>query len=258
MLASYQSTKKIGLSWTADELRLYLKNISGHNEPCGRPRKQKENACLKFQAEVEESFREVQRLGLPPCPDRPKNWDSLAALDFILRNTGPKAAIFDGGAEAYSRMLPWLFLYGYENLIGGNIVFEERMHFGPIIYDHIDVTMTSFPRETLDLVTCMSVIEHGVDPKAFFREMSRILKPGGYLVVSTDYFEEAVDTRGQVAYGCPIRIFDKQGIIDLLTIAAEAGLEVTTNPELDAHEKLVHWEEYNLSYTFIILTFQKI
>ena len=36
--------------------------------------------------------------------------------------------------------------------------------------------------ESFDAITCQSVIEHGVDLEAYFREMARILKKGGHLI----------------------------------------------------------------------------
>ena len=64
------------------------------------------------------SIEQVQRLGLPlvggtAANKEPKNWDSLAALELILKNTDPRASIFDAGGERYSMILPWLALYGY-------------------------------------------------------------------------------------------------------------------------------------------------
>src|SRR5690242_3042039 len=42
------------------------------------------------------------------------------------------------------------------------------------------------PDDHLDLVTANQVIEHLVDTDGFVREIHRVLKPGGYAVVSTN------------------------------------------------------------------------
>ena len=52
----------------------------------------------------------------------------------------------------------------------------------------------------------------GVNLAAYFKEMARILKPGGLLITSTDYYDSPVDTRGQVAFGAPIHIFSPDEI----------------------------------------------
>jgi 2-polyprenyl-3-methyl-5-hydroxy-6-metoxy-1,4-benzoquinol methylase len=42
-----------------------------------------------------------------------------------------------------------------------------------------------FPDGSFDLITCNMVAEHLTDPSAFFQEMSRVLGPGGTLLVHT-------------------------------------------------------------------------
>ena len=51
----------------------------------------------------------------------------------------------------------------------------------------------------------MSVIEHGVPLKPYFEEMYRLLKPGGILITSTDYYPEPIDTRNKMAHEAPIK-----------------------------------------------------
>jgi 2-polyprenyl-3-methyl-5-hydroxy-6-metoxy-1,4-benzoquinol methylase len=46
-------------------------------------------------------------------------------------------------------------------------------------------TGLDFPDATFDLVFCSEVIEHMVSPETLVREMNRVLRPGGYLVLST-------------------------------------------------------------------------
>ena len=215
------------------------------------------NAVLKSQEEVDRVVEQVQSLELPLMSDLPKNWDSLAALDFILRNTNRHAKIFDAGAELYSVILPWLFLYGYKKLIGGNLVFEKKIRRGPIIYKYSDITKTNFKSDTFDVVTCLSVIEHGIDLYMYFKEMSRILKPNGILITSTDYYENPIDTRGQEEYGVPIHIFTKGEITDALNLAQECNLLPTGPLDLTSGEKVVHWKKYDLRYSFIIFTLRK-
>jgi len=185
------------------------------------------NAVLQTYAESDLAAARAMTLCLPSHRGRAKNWDSLAALDCILANTRPDGNILDAGAELYSVILPWLFLYGYRKLHGINLAFQERTQRGPIVYEHGDITRTLYESGSFDAVTCLSVIEHGVDLTAYFREMSRILKPGGILLTSTDYWETPVDTRGQVVYGAPVHIFSEVEIRDALRIAERFGFETT-------------------------------
>jgi SAM-dependent methyltransferase len=222
-----------------------------------RPRVTWNNSALKTQAEVDVSVAEARRLRLPPLADAPKTWDTLAALNEVVTRTGPDATVLDAGAEIYSRFLPWLYLYGYRKLFGINLIFEGTKQQGPIRYEQGDITKTRFDAATFDAVACLSVVEHGVDLEAYFREMFRILKPGGVLVTSTDYFETPTDTRGLVAYGTPIRVFTRADIEEAVRIAERCGLKLTGPLELRSEDRIVTWAQYDLKYSFVVFSMTK-
>jgi SAM-dependent methyltransferase len=209
------------------------------------------NCGLKTQAEVDAAVAEAARLRLPPCGDPAKTWDTLGALREVLTRTTPDARILDAGAELYSRLLPWLYLYGYRNLLGNNLVFEGELRQGPIRYEQGDITKTRFEAASFDAISCLSVIEHGVDLDAYFREMARVLKPGGVLVTSTDYFETATDTRGLAAYGVPIHVFTKPEILEAVEIAKRHDLHLTGPLDPASQDRVVHWTVHDLRYSFI-------
>jgi SAM-dependent methyltransferase len=242
---------------TDEGYRRYLESTFGIGCPTGRPDFSLENAVLQSGLEWEEAGNEVYRLGLPAHFQGPKNWDGLAAISCVLRRTDASAAILEAGTELYSVVLPSLFLYGYKNLTGINLVFEQPCALGPISYEPGDITTTRFEANTFDAITCLSVIEHGVDVRAYFREMARVLKPGAVLITSTDYYSSPVDTKGAVAYGVPVRIFSQDDILTALTTATECGLELTGALDLNCRERPVSWPELSLDYTFIIFTLQK-
>ena len=84
-----------------------------------------------------------------------------------------------------------------------------------------------------DIVSCMEVIEHVVDPAAFVGELARHLKPDGLLLLSTPnrtaasrlFLVEAAERLGQVPRGT--HDWDKFLTPDELTALLEdAGLEV--------------------------------
>ena len=209
------------------------------------------NCALKTQAEVDAAVAEAELLGLPPCGDATKTWDTLGALREVLIRTTPQARILDAGAELYSRLLPWLYLYGYRDLIGNNLVFEGKLQQGPIRYEQGDITKTRFEAASFDAVTCLSVIEHGVDLDAYFREMARVLKPGGALITSTDYFETPTDTRGIAAYGVPVHVFTRPEILEALEIAKRYDLNLSGPLDPSTQDRVVHWTVHDLRYSFI-------
>lgn len=245
------------LEWSNIGFRLSMRIRYGASGPHGYPDAPWHSAVLKNRTESNDAIGQVNTLGLPAMREPLKNWDSLAALDLILQCTGKDAYIFDAGGELYSMILPWLFLYGYRNLSAGNLVFQRPIKRGPIVYHYSDITSTRLNPATFDAITCLSVIEHGVDLHSYFCEMSRILKPGGVLITSTDYFETQVDTRGQMAYGVPIHIFTKEEIVEALEIAGQYGLTSIAPIDLSAEEKVMNWKRYDLSYTFIIFSLRK-
>lgn len=216
------------------------------------------NRALKSRDEVNECVEEAKRLRLPPCEDAPKTWDTLAAVKHVLDSTDKDSLVLDAGAEIYSRFLPWMYLFGYRNLWGINLVFDEPLRQGPIRYEYGDITKTRFPNNHFHAIACLSVVEHGVDLGAFFAEMSRILKPGGVLVTSTDYFETPTDTEGLTAYGAPIRVFDRTQILEAVALAKSQGLELTSELDLRCQDKVVRWHPHKHEYTFIVMAMKKV
>ncbi|MCA9679232.1 MAG: class I SAM-dependent methyltransferase [Myxococcales bacterium] len=192
-------------------------------------------------------------------PDSPKSWDTLLALGAILRRVPRTGRVLDAGAERYSALLPSLYLYGYDDLHGLNLAFTRPVRRGPIRYLPGDVMNTGLPAASFGAITCLSVIEHGVRVDDFLAEAARLLRPGGVLVVSTDYWPDPVDTRGQYAYGVPIQIFTRADLTAAVAAAARHGL-VPSAPIDDAlavvpAEAPVRWDRVALDYTFAVLTF---
>lgn len=209
---------------------------------------------LKSTAQWQQALAEQRRLGLPVHNDGPKNWDTQIISAAMLSTDGP---ILDAGAETYSMILAALYLYGRRELTGINLTFDKPFRRGPIQFEPGDITRTRFANESFAGVACQSVVEHGVDLHAYFTEMSRILRPGGVLSTSTDYFPESVHTGGKIAYGVPVKIFTRQDILDALDFAAGVGLTPTHKVDLDCAQRPVHWKRMDLRYTFICITLRK-
>ena len=238
--------------------------VAGMPEPLGSsgpglPRLHPANVALKHFAEVQLALQEVRRLQLPEHPDPPKNWDTIGALFEVLKHTSPDACVLDAGAEKYSSLLPALHRYGYRRLIGNNLVFDPApARFpGDIVYEYGDLTASRYEDGAFDAVTCLSVIEHGVDLERYFTEMARIIRPGGLLITSTDYFDGPTDTRGQVAFGVPIRIFTRDDMLEMVALAQSKGFRLTGELDLDCVERAVTWREFGLSYTFVTVSMHR-
>jgi len=210
---------------------------------------------LANRAEWEAAVAECRRLRLPLHHDRPRNWDALGAVGAVLSRAGHQARVLDAGSARYSVVLPWLRLYGVRDLVGINLEFGPEVRRGPVTYRYGDETATDFPAESLDAVTCLSVIEHGVSVKAFLEEAARILRPGGVLCLSTDYDQQPPDTAGLFAYGAPVKIFGPDDIRELVSHAEGFGLRLQGELALGHPERAVHRRRTGLDHTFVLLTF---
>ncbi len=212
---------------------------------------------LKTRSQWQEAVAECRRLRLPLHHDKPKNWDSLGALSTILGSFGPDAAVVDAGAARYSSILPWLRLYGFSKLTGTNLEFGEEKRHGSVAFRYGDITATDFADGELDVVTCMSVIEHGVPVEAFLKESARILRSGGLLIVSTDYDQDPPDTTGKTAYGVPVQIFSPDDIRELVTTADSCGFRLRGELDFVHPERPLHWKRTGLDFTYIRLAFDR-
>jgi SAM-dependent methyltransferase len=210
---------------------------------------------LRTAAQWRAAVAECRRLRLPLHHDQPKNWDALGALATVLDRVGPQARVLDAGSARYSPVLPWLRLYGLRDLIGINLEFGSQTRRDGVVFQYGDITATQFADRSFDAVTCLSVVEHGVPIGPLLAEMSRILRPGGVLVLSTDYDAEPPDTSGIMMYGHPVHVFGPEEIRRLVDDAGRHGLDLLGPLALEHDERPVRWRRAGLDFTFIRLSF---
>ena len=153
--------------------------------------------------------------------------------------------------------LPWLFLYAYSSLTAVDLSFTKAVRRGPIRYEPGDITKLAFSDASFDVVNCQSVLEHGVDVSAFLGEASRVLRPGGLLLVSVDYSDRPLDVTAVRAIDPNYTMFDPGGIDALMATARGMGLTTTGPVDLACHEPAVRWQAFDLAYTFVMLAFRK-
>lgn len=215
------------------------------------------NSPLQTKKSVDESVRLLDTLGLPHHCDRPKNWDNLIALAYAAMHVEVDGLILDAGAGDGSAFLPGLRRLGFRNLVGCNLDIRGQAYVDGIAYEYGNIESLRFAANSLSFIGCFSVIEHGVDIGKFLAESARVLKPGGCLFISTDYWSMPVDTGNQMAFGAPVRIFDANDICHMINVAAPIGLRLTCGglPDLSCNERVIEW--LGMRYTFISLLFRK-
>jgi SAM-dependent methyltransferase len=210
------------------------------------------NRALRSRREWQTAAKVVCKAGLTPHPDTVKNWDHLAALHYILSHTGKPARVLDAGGLVHSPLVGWLSMHGYTSLHVINLSFEDDFTLGTIQYIRGDCARTPYPNNFFDIVACLSVVEHGVSIRHFLNESHRILRPGGSLIISTDYWGHSIATMPSDG-----KIFTPGEIRQIVECAISIGFEPTGAIDYETNERTIKWESEELSYTFIIFALIK-
>jgi len=196
-----------------------------------------------------------------------KNWDMAQILE-ILDNEKPNC-ILDMGCGGW-HVLTLCRDCGVRNIFGVDLGLRLIDRLRPYLYAirnkstklpyrviRGDLTKTSFPNNSFDVITCLSVIEHSVNVESFLKEASRLLKRNGKLYVSTDYWEPKIlIEKSMRPFGLTWNIFSKEEIKNLVNIAKEYNLKMDDESIPPPKEKVVHWG--GKDYTYISLIFKKV
>jgi len=123
-----------------------------------------------------------------PVMDETKSWDVLRTTQFIEQNVSKASMILDIGAFA-SEILSILHRLGYSNLVGVDLdpQITSMPYAHKIRYLIADFLQAPFGSGLFDVITSISVIEHGLHSAALLSEIARLLCPGGFFVASFDY-----------------------------------------------------------------------
>lgn len=213
---------------------------------------------------VQTVTEKLQQRGLPTHLTPQKNWDQallaqlLEAIDYPAEETASHRpiAILDMGCGDCCT-LDFLAALGFTNLHGIDLHLKAAPVSRPYQLFEGDLMRTPFANASYDVLTSISVIEHGVDLNAFFREAGRLLKPGGLLFVTTDYWETKIPIDSTIKpFGLSWQIFSREEIQEAIDLAQQHGLELIRETAFPAcQDSPVSWYSHN--YTFIALAFRK-
>jgi len=201
--------------------------------------------------------RLVRKLGISDgieVGDELKSWDVLRTVEFIESNVPKNAPILDIGA--FASELPCI-LNGlhYSNVAGIDLNPNiKKMPFaGAIRYEVSDFTSTPFESESFQAITAISTIEHGFNSELLLKEVSRLLRPGGFFVASFDYWPDKVDTSGVHVFGMDWRIFSKQEVSAFLNEAIEYKLSPHGELDFSSLEKAIHCAQRHYKFAWLAL-----
>ena len=111
-----------------------------------------------------------------------------------------------------------------------------------------------------DYIACLSVIEHEVDLDKFAKEASRLLRSGGKIFVTFDYWDPQVKPR-RTLYSLKWQPLDKKHVKHLVKVCAKSGLKLVEKINWDTEDTVINKAYYSpepkIQYTFGLITLVK-
>ncbi|MFZ4713408.1 MAG: class I SAM-dependent methyltransferase [Bacteriovoracaceae bacterium] len=187
-----------------------------------------------------------------------KSWDVYRILKTIEKFKPKKETpIYDMGS--YNCEIPLaLWSQGYRNLYaadfnplgrsinwyGNNIKFRQENFYESTIEKH-----------SLEVITALSVIEHGFEQVNFFKVCNDLLKSGGLVLITTDFHQKkiAIDPKFTI-FNLSYMIFSKEEILSLIDEAKLNGFELIDNNFPDnwsESENPINFLDHDMSFIFL-------
>lgn len=114
-----------------------------------------------------------------------KRGTSLHQAVFDRVSTYPKGRVLDAGAGS-GELARKLAALGHDMALCDCVPASQWTDHDAGAYTQCDLAAgIPYPDESFDCVICLEVIEHMENPMALCRELKRVLRPGGRLVIST-------------------------------------------------------------------------
>lgn len=223
---------------------------------------------LQSWEEIGEAILGLERLGAPLHWSPQKNWDHWLLYSATLEVPRESPIADLGCGEGHSLRL--LHSLGFSALEGVDFkiapmlrarqtlsMYRHRSLKPPYNLRRADLHETRLQAGAFSAVVSISTIEHGVDAPRFFKEASRLLRPDGLLFLTTDYWEDKIDTSdAPPVFGLPWKIFCRDEILELARVAEGAGLRPLANADIPpCSGRPVYWN--NRAYTFIAMLFHR-
>lgn len=206
-----------------------------------------------------------QEQGLPLHETPQKNWDHCLLVK-CLKGVSPNSTIVDLGCGS-GHSLHFLHALGYKNVKGIDfrislraqvnrlgVMYAQKKFTLPYRMTRGDITRTNISTGSVAVAYSISTIEHGVDVESFLRELSRVLRPGGVALITTDYWPDKIVSKGDARpFGLPWQVFSRADIQKLIAQAESAGLKLINPTDIgDISTPVVPTVSWSgAKYTFI-------
>jgi SAM-dependent methyltransferase len=186
-----------------------------------------------------------------------KSWDVNYTYDFVNNEINFSDNILDLGCHK-SELVPILHAAGYKNLHGIDLNENTKFSIDPHEFKFKKGDFYNMPieSESMSCVSAISVIEHGYDGAGLFREVSRVLKPGGYFIASYDYWPTKIDIMDKQHFGLSWIIFDTDEIKKMDDFAASNAMKkIKASQTFDLTKPVIRFDGFD--YTFAVSIYQK-
>ena len=195
----------------------------------------------------------------PPPVAVNKSWDVLLMADIACARVRRRdARVYDVGC--FNSEIPLvLWQAGFRDILAGDMDPRGvliRCHGNRIRFRHENFYESRERPGSLALITALSTIEHGYDQERLLGAVSRLLRPGGLFLASTDFSYQPVPVPPECRlFGLPYRVFTRPEIEALLTRAAEIGLRPLGPLEWGASSNPI--EFFDWRFTFVLFALEK-
>jgi SAM-dependent methyltransferase len=222
------------------------------------------NSVLKNSSQIDEAVKYLLSLNLFPHSDRVKSWDVSKMVD-IINKDDRTSSILDVGCND-SPILLMLKRLGFTELYGCDLFFDassnSQLGINKTALPNLSIQNlenTNYRNDMFDYITSLSVIEHGVNIEKYFIEMNRILKKGGILLTSTDYWHDKINNSTKVFSfsTVPDKIFSRNEMENIVILAEENGFELIEPIDYLCEDKVVHWHSIGIDLTFLFFALRK-
>lgn len=209
---------------------------------------------LRHKSEISLSTDFLHRNGLIVNLAECKDWDLAHFLPLI--NDGNFLDM--GSSDSY--ILKNLSLRRINGALYGIDLREPTFPLKDVKYSVGDLMDTKLPSEFFKNITCLSVIEHGVDFARFAKEASRLLENGGRLFVTFDYWHPKINSDVKL-YGLDWQLLDEALTRNLISECERNHLYLVEDMDFSIGDAIIRDGYYSpvpeISYTFGMAVFEK-